>query len=146
MDTASPLAIEGLMLEMLAWGTRVSDLTRTTSGPPWLARAREVLHDDPAASIGLGALAREVGVHPVTLARAFRRAYGCSVGEYLRRLRIVEAAHRLEDSDLSLAEIAVAAGFADQSHFSNVFKQQTGFSPSAFRRLVRSAGDEPAGG
>ncbi len=145
MDTASPLAIEGLMLEMLAWATRERDLIRAPSGPPWLARAREVLHDDPAARVGLGSLAREVGVHPVTLARAFRRAHGCSVGEYLRRLRIVQAAHRLEDSDFSLAEIAVGAGFADQSHFSNVFKHQTGFSPSAFRRLVRSAGDQSGG-
>lgn len=138
MDSAAPLAIEGLLLEMLAWGTREKDLRRIGSGPAWLAKARDLLHDDPAAHISLGGLAREVAVHPVTLARAFRRTYGCSVGEYLRRLRIVQAARRLEDSDLSLAEIALAAGFVDQSHFSNVFKQQTGFSPSAFRRWVRS--------
>ncbi len=99
---------------------------------------RDRLHDDPAAHISLGGLAREVGVHPVTLARAFRRTYGCSIGEYVRRLRIVGAARRLEASDQSLAEIAMAAGFADQSHFSNVFKRQTGLSPSAFRRWVRS--------
>lgn len=138
MDEAAPIAIEGLLLEMVAWATRERDLQRLGSGPAWLARAREILHDDPAAHLSLGGLAREVGVHPVTLARAFRRTYGCSVGEYLRRLRIVRAARRLEETDLSLAEIAVAAGFADQSHFSNVFKQQTGFSPSAFRRWVRA--------
>ncbi|MGH7497712.1 MAG: helix-turn-helix domain-containing protein [Gemmatimonadales bacterium] len=138
MDTAAPLAIEGLLLEMLAWATREKDLRRIGSGPAWLARARDVLHDDPAAHISLGGLAREVGVHAVTLARAFRHTYGCSVGEYLRRLRIVRAARRLEESELSLAEIAVAAGFVDQSHFSNVFKRQTGFSPSAFRRWVRA--------
>lgn len=138
MDAAAPLAIEGLLLEMLASAARERDLRRRGSAPAWLARVRDLLHDDPAAHIGLGELAREVGVHPVTLARAFRRTYGCSVGEYVRRLRIVGAARRLEASDQSLAEIAMAAGFADQSHFSNVFKQQTGFSPSAFRRGVRA--------
>jgi AraC family transcriptional regulator len=138
MDAAAPLAIEGLMLELLAWGTRERELRPTRSGPAWLAKAREILNDNPGAHTSLGELAREVGVHPVTLARAFRRIHGCSVGEYLRRLRVVRAARRLEDSELSLAEIAMAAGFADQSHFSNVFKRQTGLSPSAFRRWVRS--------
>jgi AraC family transcriptional regulator len=138
MDAAAPLAIEGLLLELVTWGTREHDLRRAGPGPAWLARAREILHEDPAAHSSLGNLAREVGVHPVTLARGFRRAYGCSVGDYLRRLRIVEAARQLQDSDLPLAEIAVAAGFADQSHFSNVFKRHTGFSPSTYRRWARA--------
>jgi AraC family transcriptional regulator len=78
-----------------------------------------------------------VGVHPVTLARGFRRAYGCSVGAYLRRLRVARAAQRLAETDDALAEIALEAGFADQSHFSNLFRRETGVSPSAFRRSVR---------
>lgn len=138
MDTAATLAIEGLMLELLAGATREQQMRREGVGPAWVTRAREILHDDPAARMSLGSLARAVGVHPVTLARGFRRNYGCSVGEYLRRLRIVQAARRLEDSELPLAEIAMAAGFADQSHFSNVFKRQTGLSPSAYRRWTRA--------
>jgi AraC family transcriptional regulator len=73
----------------------------------------------------------------VTLARTFRRTFGCTVGEYLRRLRIERAAEQLVSGDLPLAEIALAAGFADQSHFSNVFRRRTGVSPSAFRREAR---------
>jgi AraC family transcriptional regulator len=73
----------------------------------------------------------------VTLARGFRKAYGCSVGAYLRWLRIVHAARRLAESDEPLAEIALEAGFADQSHFSNVFRRETGLSPSVFRREAR---------
>jgi AraC family transcriptional regulator len=76
-------------------------------------------------------------VHPVTLARAFRRSFGCTVGEYLRRLRIERATEQLAGGDTPLAEIALAAGFADQSHFSNVFRRRTGMSPSAFRRAAR---------
>ena len=137
MDAAAPLAFAGLMLELLAWGNRERQTHGVGSGPAWAVRAREILHDDLTAPVSLGALAQAVGVHPVTLARGFRRTYGCSVGEYLRHLRIVEAARQLHDSDLPLATIAMAAGFVDQSHFSNVFKQQTGLSPSAFRRWVR---------
>jgi AraC family transcriptional regulator len=87
----------------------------------------------------LSGLAQSVGVHPVTLARAFRHAFGCTVGEYVRSLRIERAAHQLAQTELSLAEIALGAGFSDQSHFSNLFRHHTGLSPSKFRRLVRSA-------
>ena len=78
-----------------------------------------------------------MGVHPVTLARGFRKAYGCSVGAYLRWLRVARAARRLAETEAPLAEVALAAGFADQSHFSNVFRRETGLSPSQFRRAVR---------
>jgi AraC family transcriptional regulator len=84
-------------------------------------------------------LAQSVGVHPVTLARAFRQAFGCTVGEYVRHLRIERAAHQLAGTELSLAEIALAAGFSDQSHFSNLFRHHTGLSPSKFRQVVRPA-------
>jgi AraC family transcriptional regulator len=106
----------------------------------WLVQARDRLHADVAARPSLGELAASVGVHPVTLARAFRRAFGCTVGEYLRRLRIERAAGQLASSTQPLAEIALAAGFADQSHFSNVFRRRVGMSPSAYRREVRGRG------
>jgi len=136
-DTAAPLAVEGLLLELLAEAARQPERRRTGGRPAWLTDARDLLHEDPAQRGSLAQLAALVGVHPVTLARAFRRAYGSSVGDYVRRLRIEQAARALGDSDRPLAEIALAAGFADQSHFSNVFRRQTGMSPSAFRRWVQ---------
>lgn len=138
-DTAAPLAIEGLLLELLAGASRERELRFTGSVPRWVADARDYLHE-PSRIESLGELAVAVGVHPVTLARGFRKAYGCSVGEYLRWLRVARAARRLAESDAPLAEIALAAGFADQSHFSNAFRRETGVSPSAFRRAVRSPG------
>lgn len=135
-DTAAPLAIEGLLLEILAVAARERELRLAGAPPRWLAEARDVLHD-PEWTGSLGDVAAAVGVHPVTLARGFRKAYGCSVGAYLRLARVAWAARRLADPGASLAEIALAAGFADQSHFSNVFRRETGLSPSAFRRAVR---------
>jgi AraC family transcriptional regulator len=136
-DTAAPLAIEGLLLELLAGAARERDLRLTGTLPRWLAEARHYLHD-PGQVGSLSELAMAVGVHPVTLARGFRKAYGCSVGAYLRWLRVARAARELAETDVPLAEIALAAGFADQSHFSNVFRRETGLSPSAFRRAVRA--------
>jgi AraC family transcriptional regulator len=140
MDDAAPLAIEGLVLELLAAATRRSNGGHAGGGgrPGWVLQARDFLHADLAARRTLSDLAVAVGVHPVTLARTFRRSFGCSVGEYLRRLRIERAAVQLGGSDAPLAAIALAAGFADQSHFSNLFRRETGMSPSAYRRAVRA--------
>jgi AraC family transcriptional regulator len=141
MDASAPLAIEGLLLELVAAASRLQE-PNAGSGPErprWLEDARERIHAELGARPSLSGLARAVGVHPVTLARAFRRAFGYTVGEYVRKLRVERAARQLADSDLPLAEIALGAGFSDQSHFSNLFRRHTGLSPFKFRRVVRSA-------
>jgi AraC family transcriptional regulator len=138
MDSAAPLAIEGLLLELVASASRTREQNGSSGRPRWLEDARDRIHVELGARPSLTGLAESVGVHPVTLARAFRRAYGCTVGEYVRRLRIERAVRRLADTDLPLAEIAVAEGFSDQSHFSNLFRRHTGLSPFQFRRAVRS--------
>jgi AraC family transcriptional regulator len=136
-DEAAPLAVEGLLLEMLAAVSRHRTERLPNGAAPWLVEIRDRLHGDLAARPALAELAAAVSVHPVTLARAFRRTFGCTVGEYLRRLRIERAAERLAAGSETLAEIALAAGFADQSHFSNVFRRRLGMSPSAYRRETR---------
>jgi AraC family transcriptional regulator len=139
MDAAAPLAIEGLLLELIASASRMREQNGSTGRPRWLEDARDRIHVELAARPSLTGLAESVGVHPVTLARSFRRTFGCTVGEYVRRLRIERAALQLAETELSLAEIALAAGFSDQSHFSNMFRRHTGLSPFRFRRVVRSA-------
>jgi AraC family transcriptional regulator len=137
-DQAAPLAIEGLLLEMIASASRHRTIGPKGRMPRWLEEARDRIHSELSSRPSLGGLATAVGVHPVTMARAFRREFGCTVGDYVRRLRIERAAHQLAGTDLSLAEIALAAGFSDQSHFSNLFRSHTGLSPSRFRRAVRT--------
>jgi AraC family transcriptional regulator len=139
LDSAAPLAIEGLLLELVASASRLRETGTEGGRPRWLEEARDRIHGELAFRPSLSTLARAVGVHPVTLARAFRQAFGCTVGEYVRNLRIERAAHQLAGTQLTLAEIALAAGFSDQSHFSNLFRQHTGLSPSKFRRVVRPA-------
>ncbi len=139
MDATAPLAIEGLLLELVAAASRLKVHTHHgRSLPRWLQESRERIHTGLRGRPTLSELATAVGVHPVTLARGFRQAFGCTVGEYVRNLRIERATMQLADTDLPLAEIALGAGFSDQSHFSNVFRQHTGFSPSKFREISRS--------
>lgn len=139
MDAAAPIAIEGLLLELVASASRMRLQNGGKERPRWLEDARDRIHVELAARPSLTGLAESVGVHPVTLARAFRREFGCTVGEYVRTLRIERAARQLADTDLALAEIAVSEGFSDQSHFSNLFRRHTGLSPFQFRRVARSA-------
>ena len=79
-------------------------------------------------------IARELDVHPVHLARRFRRHFDTTPGDYLRRCRLDRARSLLRRSQASLADIASATGFTDQSHFTNAFRKTFGISPGAFRR------------
>jgi AraC family transcriptional regulator len=135
-DGASPLAIEGLVLEMMAVAMRIR-APQIDSEPRWLERAKQYAEANCAHRLRLVEVADAVGVHPFHLARQFRRHFRCTLGEYVRRLRVEFACRQLTVSDVSLVEIALAAGFSHQSHFSRVFKQQTGMTPSAFRHLSR---------
>ena len=80
-------------------------------------------------------LARTAGVHPSHLNRVFRARYGCSIGEYARRLGVSEQVVSWPALKTPIVEIAASAGFADQSHFSRVFARITGFSPGWYRKL-----------
>jgi AraC family transcriptional regulator len=137
-DDVSALAVEGLTLELLAEGARRSPSQVERTPPRWLRQVRDLLHDGFRQRLTLDGIAGSVGVHPAHLARVFRQRHGCTVGDYVRRLRIEYACHCLRTSDTALATIALAAGFSDQSHFSRVFKRQTGMSPAVFRESVGS--------
>src|SRR4030095_10351225 len=101
--------------------------------PGWLRDARELIHDRFAETITLAEIARALDVHPVHLARMFRKHFQCPMGEYQRRLRVEYASCQLMNTKVPLAEIAQSAGFSDQSHFSNTFRKQTGMTPRKFR-------------
>lgn len=133
-DTVAPVIVEGLMLEMLGHASR--SLVKMPVRPPgWLMQARDLLHGRFNDPLNLVEIAHLVGVHPTHLARSFKKHYRTTVGEYLRSLRLDWATRRLSETEDSITEIALAAGFYDQSHFSHLFKQHTGLTPAEFRAL-----------
>src|SRR5262249_9386728 len=108
-----------------------------TPSPRWLDRVHEVLRVRFAGSLSLGEIAASVGISADHLARSFRRCHGCTVGEYVRRLRVEFACRQLVASEVPLVQLALDAGFTDQSHFTRTFKHHTGMTPAAFRNLHR---------
>src|SRR5438445_518526 len=80
------------------------------------------------------ALAREVGLSPAHFARAFRAALGRHAHEYLLARRLECARRLLETTGASLSDIAQRTGFADQAHFTRLFKRAFGTTPGAIAR------------
>jgi AraC family transcriptional regulator len=137
-DQLSPLALEALVLEILVAAARLTPQpARPDALPAWLERAAELVHDRFREHLQLGEIADQVGVHPGHLARSFRRHYRLPLGTYIRRLRLGWAARRLGESDEPIASIALSAGFADQSHFTRVFRRYAGATPAQARQNRR---------
>lgn len=135
-DALSPLVLEGLTLELLAEAWRPVRNGRRTRPPRWLEQVRHRIHDEfDQRGRGLVDYARGAGVHPIHLAQSFRAHYGASMGEYTRRVRIHFASRQLIETATPLAEIAHAAGYYDQGHFSRAFKRATDLTPGEYRRF-----------
>jgi AraC family transcriptional regulator len=141
MDEVSPLAIEGLVLELVAEASRRTVSRFRRKSERWLGQVKDVLHARLAENISLDEIANEVGFHPAHVAREFRRSFQCTIGEYVRQLRVEGACRSLVETDMPLMEIALGAGFFDQSHFCRVFRELTGTTPREYRSaMVRQKG------
>jgi AraC family transcriptional regulator len=129
----SSLVIEGLVYQALGEAfERREGSERGRRG--WLEAVREDIEERYGEPLSIASLAARAGVHGGHLCRAFRQDYGQSVAGFVRDVRVGAAKTFLEDGQSPLAEIALATGFADQSHFSRVFKQAVGMTPAVYRR------------
>lgn len=138
MDELSKMALEGLTLELLVETSRRSKKDERRQ-PAWLSKATDILSDSFSNPPCLDDIADAIGIHPVHLARVFRQFHHCTISEYVRNLRIDYARRRMLASKEPLVEIALAAGFADQTHFSRSFKRVTGMTPTEFRSILRES-------
>lgn len=136
-DEFTTLAIEGLALEIMAEACRRKPDALSHRSPRWLVRAKDLVHSRFFEHLSLSDISSRVGVHPVYLASTFRKTFGCTIGEYVRKQRVEFAINELISSDTPLAQIAVDAGFANQAHFTRVFKRQTGMTPGEYRVTSR---------
>ncbi|MHC5065041.1 MAG: helix-turn-helix transcriptional regulator [Planctomycetota bacterium] len=133
-EASADLAIEGLLLLLIAESSR-EEKPRRGPKPLWLQQVIERIDDSFKERLELNSLAAEAGVHPVHLAKCFQQHTGQSVGSYQRQRRIEWSARRLSETRDPIAQIAISAGFADQSHFTRHFKRLAGFTPAQYRRL-----------
>jgi len=142
LDSYSSLSIAGLVYELLAILSRSTRHDGSPLAPPWLRRVRDRLEAEFAQHVRIADLASEVDVHPDHLSRCFRRHYGVLIGDYVRRLRLEWAAKELLASDAALAELALTAGFADQSDFTRRFREHFGTTPGRYRDALGHARDD----
>jgi AraC family transcriptional regulator len=134
----SELAVESVLLDLLG-RTMQARPEQDQGNPPWLDRLLERLQAEFENPPSMDLLARDAGVHPVHLARVFRRRLGMTVARYVHHLRVEAAVRSMASAAPStLSELALQTGFSDQSHFTRVFKRVTGSSPGALARLLRN--------
>ena len=128
--------LERGVTDVLASLREVADDTRRDP-PAWLLQVREEI-DDVGSGVRVRNVAARAGVHPVYLARQFRRFFGSSVVSHIQRGRVTRAAELIASSSMPLSTVAFQVGFADQSHLSRSFRAGTGFTPGAYAGFIRS--------
>ncbi|HKI58008.1 MAG TPA: AraC family transcriptional regulator [Trueperaceae bacterium] len=100
-----------------------------------LQRARQLIADDPATTHDVEVLEQVSGLDRWTLARRFRQAFGTSPSRF-RTMRRLDRARRLVGEGLPLAQAALEAGFADQSHLTRMFKRAYGLTPGRWHAVL----------
>jgi AraC family transcriptional regulator len=126
-DPAWELIAEGLVLSGLGHLTRIAELAARR--PVWLDDAVALARQQQP----LAEIARRIGRHPSHVAREFHRHEGVTIGEYVRRCRLELAARALRRGGQSIGEVALDAGFCDQSHFTNAFRRVFGLTPGKWK-------------
>jgi AraC family transcriptional regulator len=144
-EETSQLFIDHMMLALHAHLARsyggMREAARRRSGglAPWQERrAKELMEANLSNAVTLAEIADECRVSTTHFARAFKMSTGMTPHVWLQ-MRRVDRARQLMATDLSLAEIALDCGFADQSHFTRVFSQIEGDTPGSWRRYRQAA-------
>lgn len=141
-DMASTLVMEGLVR---AIGSAIlqddgsrhdAEADRVYISPGKLRRVTDFVLANLDQPIGLEELAAVADLSPFHFSRVFKKARGESPCQFVRSARLEHARRLLSNTDLPLAELALACGFANQSHFTAAFSRATGLSPARYRRLT----------
>lgn len=147
-DEANQLFIDHMMLALTAHVAQTYGGLRPAAEPgrsglaAWqVKRACEKLDSDLGGTLSLQQIAAEFDLSVSHFSRAFRISTGLPPHQWLLRQRVKAAKQLMTVRDLPLSEIAMSAGFANQSHFTKVFSAQVGVSPAAWRREALDVSD-----
>jgi transcriptional regulator GlxA family with amidase domain len=105
--------------------------------PGSLRRVREYIESHVAERISLPELAEIAGLCDSHFSRAFKQSVGVSPHRYIVQRRVERAVALIEQTDRTLGDIALDVGFFDQSHFTRLFAEVFGETPSSFRQRCR---------
>lgn len=136
-DDTSNLTIDSLLLQILEKMCGAENSVFSTK-PLWVKKIEEILHANFDQPLSLLKLSDELDIHWVHLSRDFSRYFQSNFSDYIRKIRIEKSLNLLRNKKLSLTEIALMCGFADQSHFIRSFKNFHGITPKKFRQIISS--------
>jgi len=129
-DQHSRIAVEQLCVELI---TATPDVRNDY--PDWTRKIIEILNDCWDQSWSLAEFSGLLEIHPVTLSKYFSKYFKCTLGEYIRQIKVDRALKLIRSSRLSLTEVAFECGFADQAHFIKTFTLLTGVRPRQYRNI-----------
>jgi AraC family transcriptional regulator len=129
-DHFSATSIQMLLLELIS---ETKELRQKQSA--WLKTVIDFLHDNWQQHPSLTELAAISGVNPFTVSKHFSKYMGCTLGEYMRKLKVQQALRLIHSGNIPLTEVAYFCGFADQSHFTRNFRGLTHFLPKTYQKL-----------
>lgn len=130
-DHFTETSIQILLLSLMNDSNKLNNQRR----PKWTSLLIEILNDRWNEQLTLNELCTLTQVHPVTISKHFTKYFLCTLGEYMRKLKINKSIGLIRNQNLSLTDIAFECGFADQSHFIRTFKEITGWLPKKFQQL-----------
>jgi DNA-binding response OmpR family regulator len=103
-----------------------------------IRQAMAYIHQHYAEPLTREEIASYVHFSPDYLTDCFRQEQGITPMVYLNRYRIFQARSLLEDSDLTITQVALAVGFSEGAHFTRTFRREVGMTPRAYRRSNRA--------
>ena len=115
----------------------------TAAADPLVARALALVSENLSRPWGVAQLCRELGVSPLRLERHFDAELGRPPGEEILRQRLARARALLLETTLTVEQIAARCGFCHAAYLSNLFRRETGLSPRAFAKRVRTGSAMP---
>jgi len=128
--------VEQMLLEVF---NKYIKQSKSKKAPEWAKELKEMIQDqlDTNMALSLQQVSSELEINPAYLSREFSKHFdNLSFGDYIRKLRIEKAMNLMDTTSYSLTEIAYLTGFSDQSHFTRIFKKQTGQNPSVYRKSI----------
>ncbi len=105
-----------------------------TSKPTVAQMAKRYIFSNYQNKFSIKDICTDVGCSKSTLITAFKKEYGLTINDFITEVRLSEAKRMLKDAEMSIGEIAISAGFSDQSYFSKVFSAKFGIPPSEYKQ------------
>lgn len=126
---------DSINMLLSSYASNQNYLENFSNCPKWVSILYELLNDCWNENPSLSDLSKTLNINPISISKYFSKYFGCTYGEYMRRLKIDKSIFLMQQQNRSLTEIGFKCGFSDQSHFIRTFKHYTGFLPKDFKRI-----------